>query len=193
LFVVVLSGGGESVVEFVAVGPVKIPVYKPKLGGRRIDEKLDVFWDSVEDVGNKVGCNTIKGGKGCYVFCMRAGKGIVPFYVGKTNAQNLLKETYNPNNIKRYNGVISERKGAPVMFFIVANKKQGPTNAKAIKALEKFLIEQAYERNKDIINKQHAKLPQWSIRHVMLSKVRGKPPKGAAENARAFKAMMGFS
>jgi len=174
--------------EFIVIGPVVIPVYQPKKGGKRIKEGLTEFWDDSEKAAAKTGIAHLGRGKGCFVFGMR-GRGIIPYYVGKTTEQILSKEAFESHNTLRYNKLLGERSGTPVMFFVVHDRKRGPTNSKAIKAVEKFLIEQAYERNpKGIINKQHAKPPQWSIRGVIRTEGRGK----SSKSAKKFKEMMGF-
>ncbi len=72
------------------------------------------------------------------------------------------------------------------MFFIVNNSKRGPLNSKAVVALEKYLIEHAYERNPTgLINKQHAKQPPWSIKGGLRSG-RGSNSKSSTEFKKMF-------
>jgi hypothetical protein len=149
---------------------------------------LAEFWESAEKAAVRTGITGIAKEKGCYVFGMR-GRAITPYYVGRTTGQILSKEAFIPNNLTRYNKLLGERNGTPVMFLIVQNRTRGSANLKAIKAVEKFLIEQAYEKNpKGLLNKQNAKPPQWSIRGVIRTGGKGKSSKSSTQ----FKAMMGF-
>jgi hypothetical protein len=57
--------------EFVVVGPLKIPVYRQKLGGKRINDDLAEFWESAEKAAVRTGITGIAKEKGCYVFGSR--------------------------------------------------------------------------------------------------------------------------
>ena len=105
---------------------------------------------------------------GCYVFAMRAGKGIKPWYVGRTNRQSLLSESFHETKLVQYNDVILEqKKGTPVLFFIpvlTTDGKHYRTNRNyrtvepAINFLEIWLIGEALKANKDLLNKKSTKM-----------------------------------
>jgi hypothetical protein len=52
---------------------------------------------------------------GCYVFAVRAGKGYSPYYVGQACKRSILMEALNPSNREKYNKVLGDRKGTPVL------------------------------------------------------------------------------
>ncbi len=104
---------------------------------------------------------------GCYIFAMRAGKGIKPWYVGQANKSSLIQEALNPSNIVKFNtDVLSRFKGTPVIFFLpllTGNKKvfAKPTKRKegrkSVDFLEEWLIASALQKNPSLINKQKTK------------------------------------
>jgi len=61
---------------------------------------------------------------GCYIFSKRAGKGIIPWYVGQACRLPIYKEALNPDNITKYNKVLDE-KGTPLLFVIPARTLSG--------------------------------------------------------------------
>lgn len=94
---------------------------------------------------------------GCYVFGVRASKGIVPWYVGQTNKE-LVKEALNSTNMGHYNRVMEKKTGTPVLFLV---PKFTPTGrfgrstskpSKAITFLEEWLIANALKKNQKLIN-----------------------------------------
>lgn len=97
---------------------------------------------------------------GCYVFAVRAGKGYTPYYVGQACKSSLPNEALNPSNISNYNGILTHRKGTPVLFFIPMRTPQGKfrkrnkTNGylSSLTFLERWLIHAAVSKNYDLIN-----------------------------------------
>jgi len=132
----------------------------------------------------------LRGRRGAYVFGVRSGGGIMPVYVGKTK-RSYDKECFTADKCLKYTkGLSSYAKGTPVLFFVATPRKQkGPPNAKVIKDLEDFLIQNGKARNPDLLNKRGAKEANWAIRGVLRTSQVGQPPKAAG----AFKRMMGFS
>ena len=58
---------------FAAEGPFDVPFYQGKAGHTITDENVKDFWARHDDLGKQ---------RGCYVFGIRAGKGLTPSYVG---------------------------------------------------------------------------------------------------------------
>nr|WP_199045497.1 hypothetical protein [Dyella sp. ASV24] len=103
---------------------------------------------------------------GCYVFAKRAGGGITPWYVGQACKRPMLKEALNPDNITKYNGVLDDDKGTPLLFVIPARTRGGklrkrPASEKgglpSITFLEKWLIAAAIEKNPDLVNNKETR------------------------------------
>ena len=162
--------------EYTVFGPYRIPVDK-KYVGRRIGD-FAAFWDTASDFKDMVGC---------YVFGMSAGKGIVPYYVGKTT-KCFEAECFTSHKTEKYNEALSEyKRGRPVMFFVTAFKKKGKMNRKEIHLMEDFLIQVGLARNEQLLNIKGTKQERWSITHIVRGGI-GKPTKPEGK----FKSMMGL-
>ena len=121
---------------------------------------------------------------GCYVFGFRAGKGIVPAYVGqaKTGFRN---ECFDHHKLTHYNTALVKRKsGTPIMFFVC--KAEGSTHEfeACIDRVEYLLIQFALTRNSELTN---VHIADWCIHGVYHS-----PPGGHSETAALFCKMMGM-
>lgn len=61
-------------------------------------EYLKQFWEEIDEEYPGLSCAC-----GCYVFATRAGKGVIPWYVGKTEKQSFAKECFYSHKINHYN------------------------------------------------------------------------------------------
>ena len=151
-------------------GPFDVPIL-PKVASKMVAEDLSSFWQQ---------CHTLKGKVGCYVFAVRAGKGLTPLYVGKTT-DCFEKECFTSTKINHYNyGLASYSKGTPVMFFAVYPVKKGKVNASDVTDLEDFLIQVGRTVNPDLRNIIGGKGSTWGIKGVIRGG-QGKP--NASEQA----------
>ena len=96
--------------EYGVFGPLTIP--RTRRGGID-DDKLKDFWQQVEE---KFAQGLAKA-SGCYIFGTRAGKGAMPWYVGKAT-KTFLQECFTDRNLRKYDKVLVERKGTPILFFL---------------------------------------------------------------------------
>ena len=130
----------------------------------------------------------VAGRTGCYAFALRAGKGFMPYYVGKAT-KGFKQEVFTDHKLKKYHEVLVKgSKGTPVLFFVVHPVQQGKDNARVIGDLEKFLIQALVAKNpEDQVNKQNAAPRPWSIKGV-LGGPRGKPSNQAID----FRSCMGL-
>ncbi len=120
-------------------------------------ENILAFWENCEHLANRVGC---------YIFGIRAGRGIIPCYVGKS-ACGFRQEVFTPHKLVHYHREIaSTRKGTPVMFFAVAEISRGRVNGRAIEECERELIGLAIRTNPDLANTRSTGGPQFYIPHV---------------------------
>lgn len=103
---------------------------------------------------------------GCYIFAIRAGKGYTPYYVGQACKRSLLSEAMNSNNVGRYNDVLNERNGNPVLFFVPLMTESGRYRRRpsgkgakipALDFLERWLISCSIRKNPDLINNKETK------------------------------------
>jgi len=165
--------------EFKAVGPFPL-IPERHIGGRVISPKcIETFWK---------GCNQFRTERGCYVFARQGGKGYTPWYVGLSAKSCFEKEIFTSDKILKYYNAMSQwDRGTPVVFFLLRSKStKGATNRSAILQLERFLIERAFDKNPKLINKQHAKEPSWSIKHVIRDPSHSRPTR----EAQSFKRLM---
>jgi hypothetical protein len=166
--------------EFYVKGPFVVPwVQRGK--ARIIDtDNLKDFWDT--HVGTE-----LQWARGCYVFGMRAGKGIVPVYVGRAT-KSFKQECFTHHKLYKINtSLLDWERGAPVLFLVPQDAKGGRTNTRLVAIAEKFLIQNAIARNPELANIHGTKLEKWGIRGVLRG---GKGVPSAA--AKDFKRMMGF-
>ncbi|WP_400768750.1 hypothetical protein [Methylosinus sporium] len=128
---------------------------------------------------------------GCYVFAMRAGKGITPFYAGQACATPLIGEAMNPSNIAKYNDV-PHRKGNPVMFLLpmvtpTGKLRKRPTNGKPLRSidfLEEWLIATCLIKNPNLINNKKTKI----LRNIHVTGIlNAKPGSGKNRASSALK------
>jgi hypothetical protein len=99
-------------------------------------------------------------GCGCYIFAVKAAKGIKPWYVGKAVKQSFEKECLKTHQLNIYNDVIAGRKGNPLLLLIALKTpkgkfaKPGSAHQKKIDFLETILIGAALKRNRSLMNVQ---------------------------------------
>jgi hypothetical protein len=162
--------------EYSVHGPFRIPVLK-KSAGRRIGDVSD-FWEAGELALLHKRC-------GVYVFGMRAGKGVVPYYVGKTT-NKFESECFQPHKLDKYNDALAEyRKGRPIIFFLARPVKRGQIKRREVSQIETFLIQMASRKNRELLNIRGNKQPKWSIAGVLRG-TQGQP----SREAKKFKSMM---
>jgi hypothetical protein len=127
--------------------------------GNRTGEYDKTFWDQVEDVREG-----LSGACGCYVFALKNGASIKPWYVGKAEKQTFLKECFSPAKRLIFNDVLLEKNGTPLLFFLprMTPKKKfcRPTIFKTpdIRFLENMLIGMALEQNAHLSNIKQTKI-----------------------------------
>jgi hypothetical protein len=134
-------------------------------------EKLDDFWRTSAGSQRE---------HGCYVFCMTKGKGVVPWYVGKTSKRDFKGECFTADKLNKYNRVLLKKpKSRLVLYFIRRPTHRGKRNQKQIARLETWLIAQAKAVNPSLLNKQNIPRETWGISGI----IRGGPGKPAAAAA----------
>jgi len=151
-------------------GPFDVPVYQGKNGRIVRVEEGDALFKSHA---------TLKARRGCYVFGMRAGKGITPTYVGKAT-KTFGQECFTAHKLGKCNQTLVDyQKGTLVIFFLVAPQGKGRPAKNQIAELEDFLIQTGVAKNAKLLNVQGTKRADWSIKGLFRAK-KGKPPKAAS-------------
>ena len=116
---------------------------------------------------------------------MRAGRGMTPAYVGKTN-KGFGQECFTPDKLGKYNRCLSTyKRGTPVLFLVTYPRRQGRQNNTHIGDLEVFLIQTGVAANPELLNVQNTKAADWNIIGVLRSGA-GKPSAAAG----AFRKLM---
>ena len=140
---------------------------------------------------------------GCYVFGVKASKGIVPWYVGQANKTALVKEALNSTNREKYNSVMTKsdgptamakRHGTPILFLLpnltpqgrFAKKTSKSNGLESINFLEEWLIASALQKNPEMINDKKT----YFLRNICVTGLfngeRGKATKSSSELKRAL-------
>ncbi len=173
----------DKVAKFVVHGPFEVPTKRTAKGKGLAIEQLDTaFW-------KRKGWEALAKKCGCYVFAIKASKGYMPWYVGRTTKQSFDKECFTDHKLVLYMDVMMDcRRGIPMIFFLVPPTKQGPLNRTLIGQVESFFIRAGLNRNSNLRNKQGTKLPRWGVSGV---KRGGKGP--PSSNAAEFRKLFGFN
>jgi len=98
--------------HFIPYGPVELPHDDQRLLLLDRDGRKQI-WDRADgiDPGLSDAC-------GCYVFAVRTGGGIKPWYVGKAEAQSFKLECLTKHKVEKYNAVLTTLKtGTPLLYF----------------------------------------------------------------------------
>ena len=156
-----------------------LPVIKQR-GGRHLNEiaAKKVFKDN----------SAFTTSRGCYVYGIRAAKGIKPVYVGKAVEQQLMEEALSADKICKINtAILKTRRGTPVVVFVVPDKKPGTVPTVQIGEIESILIQYAFAKNRNIENEKGVYKPRWFIDGVLNSN-----PGRRSRKAKAFRSMIGI-
>ncbi|MGA2340135.1 MAG: hypothetical protein ABSF75_09590 [Terracidiphilus sp.] len=169
--------------NFEPYGPFKLPRSNGDFD--RTPEKKRAFWKKVETQAP-----SLPDAVGCYIFALKAGRGIRPWYVGKTEKASFKRQTWHP---LIYGEVIRTHNGTPMLFLIAALTPEGrfkkPTTRRSmsISALEEMLIETCLQRNKKLVNKIATRFPKTLHVPGYLNDPPGRQTKNARALARLLK------
>jgi hypothetical protein len=100
---------------------------------------------------------------GCYVFALRNGDNIKPWYVGKAEKQCFADECFSPHKQNIFNKVLLEKNGTPLLYFIArltpSDRLCKPTLWKYedVRFLETLLIGTALGENPELANTRKTK------------------------------------
>ena len=162
---------------FQVKGPMKVPTYDGKAAKIVDSEALPAFWES----------SGVAKRRGCYLFAVRASKGIRPIYVGRAT-KTFKQEVFTPHKLEKYQRCLADvAKGTPVLFFVMLPTAKGKPNVKVIKQAEDYLIQTAVSRNPELLNVKGTDLEDWGIVGVLRGGS-GKPSKAAT----ALRKMLGL-
>ncbi len=129
---------------------------------------------------------------GCYVFGLRRGDKITPWYVGMTHEQAVWDEATSQRNLGIYNQVLRERAGYPVLCLLARLTPTGRAVYRDLKSeiekVEFLLIGAALDENPDLMNVKESQFLSELVIPGWFGAGRGKPSHAAV----AFARMLGF-
>jgi hypothetical protein len=149
----------------------------PRKNGRidRDKDSLSNFWLKVNEMDSE-----LSEAVGCYIFSIRAGRGLLPWYVGLAEKQSFRKECFAIHKLINYNDALNGRKGTPVLTLIAKYtnterfakpSKNGHTD---IRFLENMLIGTCIRRNPNLLNIKKTKLLKEMIVPGLLNNTKGR-------------------
>lgn len=167
--------------------PFEIPKQENGLISRDRDE-LKEFWKMVDEVAEG-----LSSAIGLYIFSIRAGRGVLPWYVGKSEKAGFSKECFQSHKINHFDNCIAARRGTPLLTFIpkltqanhFAQPNGNPQND--ISTLEKMLIGACLQKNKDLVNARDTKI----FRGMVVPGYLNTPQGGVANSVKEFKKLIG--
>jgi hypothetical protein len=170
--------------EFIVHGPFAVPTVGPSSYKRPDRSSLSDWWSGRDLRG-------LDREVGCYIFSRRVGAGLLPIYVGKTNAsRGFAAECFTDHKYSLLVDGMAGRKGSLQLTLLSYQRHRGPRNHKAILELERYLIAQAVVVNGEGLmntNGTRDKTPAWSIKGIT-APTRGIPRR----EVREFRRLMGL-
>ena len=173
-------------ITFQTYGPFEVPIKDRALDKDRQAE----FWDGVEHAAPG-----LPGAIGCYIFAVRAGRGMRPWYVGKTDRAGFKREVFQDNKFRLYFEILKQRKrGTALMFFIARHTPGGRFNKtsvnenRAISTLEELMIGTSLLRNPKLINKRTTK----HFRELQVPGYMNEAPGARMQSARQLALLLGI-
>ncbi len=165
---------------------------KPTPKGKVFDDSkkvLNDFWDVVD--------HEIPGlskARGCYIFAIKAGRGIKPWYVGQTK-KTFRDECFQPQKKAHYNNVINDTaKGTPVMLLVARHTSEKKTKlsktlpVKEADFVEQLLISSALSANSDLVNTKNTRY----IKKIKIPGLLNSPPGNPGGKASLLRSVLGI-
>ena len=136
-------------------GPFEVPRTQAANGQRTLDleaRRRGEFWQQVED-----DAPGLSAGRGCYIFALKAGRGITPWYVG-VSTTGFVNECFQPQKQVIYQSAYNEvRKGKPVLVLVArmtegGRLSKGRLGSREAGFVERTLMHRAWSRNPKLKN-----------------------------------------
>lgn len=145
-------------------------------------ETLKKFWQEINERDEKH--NGLSKACGCYIFAIRAGKGIKPWYVGQSKVP-FEKECFAFHKRDIYRTVVERiSKGTPVLILVARVTPKGKLSTalpvKEADFVEQFIIRRALSKNPDLENIKNTNLSKQIRIPGLLNSPKGKQSKGAS-------------
>ena len=175
---------------FETYGPYVVPKKKTATGGYVLSldkNSLASFWKKVNKDKDR-----LSKGRGCYVFGVRAGRGIRPWYVGQSR-RPFDKECFASDKQNTYQDVMTRIKTGNAVLFLVA--KVGPISRSLSQSLptkeadfvERLLMQLAYFQNGELENIQGLAF----MRKIQIQGILNNPPGQPGKPSKALRTALG--
>ena len=152
-------------------------------GDGKVPSRQPVFWEHVQRASEQYGFKPqgLEQAIGCYAFGLRHGHTMKPWYIGLTVAKGgFRREVLQRHKRDHYDAVISEHRGAPIIFLMPLLTPEGNfcrdrTSTKPlIQWVEKMLFGVALRQNIECRNRRDTKY----LRNVVVHGVFNSRPPG---------------
>jgi hypothetical protein len=151
--------------RFEPYGPFEMPLEDgPNIAAQRLRD----FWTDIE-----LKHPGLPEALGCYVFGIRKGTLMLPWYVGKTEQKSFRFESVQPHKLQHYHDALMQQPGGTALLFLIPRLTDGgkfrkvwTSGSSSVARLEQMLIETAISRNPRLVN-------QRMIKHLTLTVVPG--------------------
>ncbi len=179
----------SSRIRYEVFGEFEVRRKLRKDGRRTLDFSKDArnnFWEDVERA--RAG---LRSGAGCYLFAVRAGKGITPWYVGQSKGA-FEKECFASHKQSIYRDVMDDTaRGTPILFLITRVTPTGKLSKSVQKNeadfVERKLIHDATNANSELKNIHNAKF----VRNVEIPGVLNSPQGKPSDAVKSLKVALG--
>lgn len=132
---------------------------------------------------------------GCYIFAIKAKRGSLPWYVGRTTKRTFKGEAMGAHQVNHYNQALGKKVGVNPQLFFVSKltpsarlAKPSRNSHKDIEFLETFLFGIALKRNSALRNAKNTKF----LKHLVVPGVINSPQRPPTTPERALKSTFGL-
>ena len=162
----------------------------PRKNGQidRNNNSLSKFWLKVNEMDSG-----LSEAVGCYIFSIRAGRGLLPWYVGLAEKQTFRKECFASHKLLNYNDALNGRKGTPILTLIAKYtgterfSKPSKNGYSDIRFLENILIGICIRRNPNLLNIKKTKL----LKEMIVPGLLNNPPGRDLAEVKEFRSVIG--
>ena len=168
-------------------GPFPIPRQKNRLLDASSTAKNE-FWKAVNKTEP-----ALSEACGCYVYCVRARRGTLPWYVGRTAKATFRSEALGAYQVNHYNNTIQGKNGVQPQLFFLAKETPAGRFAKPsvnshddIEFLETFLFGIALSRNPNLRNSKHTRF----LRNLIVAGIINSPARRPSPSERLLKSAL---
>ncbi len=146
--------------DYIISGPHLIPTKDITKGIKHLDlsqPAIKRFWEEEKKKADL----PIDTAVGCYIYAIRLGPGIKPWYVGQAK-KSFRQETFSDRNWRKYKDHFDENinKGTPLVFFVIrvtptGRIKRTELDQEEANWVEDYLIRRSLNKNSNLLNKKN--------------------------------------